>query len=219
MHSTQSIAVDIFGRALPHQGARLSAENQGVHHEQQLVERAQAGDASAAGLLYESYFPKVYRYVVLRVGEPATAEDITEDVFLKMLEAIGSFRFTGAPFSSWLFRIAHNQVIDHHRRRGKGQPAPVDEGIAAPGNADPAVGAPARLHFGELREALQRVTTAQQQVVALRFAAGLSIAETARVMGRSQGAIKALQHSAVQALRRLLAQGGSDLGQTEDYER
>ena len=85
MHSTQSIAVDIFGRALPHQGATLSAENQGVHHEQQLVERAQAGDASAAGFLYESYFPKVYRYVVLRVGEPATAEDMHSRELVSML--------------------------------------------------------------------------------------------------------------------------------------
>ncbi|MBI3953237.1 MAG: sigma-70 family RNA polymerase sigma factor, partial [Chloroflexi bacterium] len=183
-----------------------------MHQDQQLVERAQSGDASAAGLLYESYFDKIYRYVALRVGDPAEAEDITEGVFLKMLEAIGSFRFTGAPFSSWLFRIAHNQVIDHHRRRGKRQAFSLDAAASVPGREDPVSTTETRLQFAQLGTALRGVTEAQRQVIALRFGAGLSIAEVARAMGKREGAIKALQHSAVQALRRALARQGSDLG-------
>ena len=186
-----------------------------MHIEIQLVERAQAGDASAAASLYESYFDRVYRYVTLRVGDRTEAEDITADVFLKMLEALGSFRFTGAPFSSWLFRIAHNQVIDHHRRRGKRQASPLEEAEATPAATDPAEDAQTLLHLAELRAALGVVTEAQRQVVALRFGAGLSIAEVAQVMSRSEGAVKALQHSAVQALRRVLDQRGSSLVETE----
>jgi RNA polymerase sigma-70 factor (ECF subfamily) len=196
-----------------------------VHQEQRLVERAQAGDASALALLYEGYFDKIYRYVALRVGDTAEAEDITEEVFLKMLEAIGTFRFTGAPFSSWLFRIAHNQVVDHHRRLGRRPAAALEAADNLPANEDPVSATETRIHLNEFGAALQQVTEAQRQVIALRFGASLSIAEVAQVMGKREGAIKALQHSAVQALRRSLARQGSDLGivearsRPEDYDR
>lgn len=169
----------------------------------ELVQRAQNRDSDAFGRLYESYFDRVYRYLYLRVGRVEEAEDLTEQVFLRALESIGSFRWTGAPFASWLFRIAHNLLVDHWRRqKGKEYLDPAREIESR--EPDPAYIAELRVRMEEVRGALVQLTEAQRQVIGLRFTAGLSLAETAKIMSRSEGAIKALQHSALAALRRQL---------------
>jgi RNA polymerase sigma-70 factor (ECF subfamily) len=109
------------------------------------------------------------------------------------------------PFSSWLYRIAHNQVVDHLRKKARQATVPIDEMVAS--DEDPREAVEVKLQIEELAQAAKKLTAAQREVISLRFAAELSVAEVARAMGKSEGAIKALQHSAIAALRRVLAAG------------
>ncbi|HEX77030.1 MAG TPA: sigma-70 family RNA polymerase sigma factor [Dehalococcoidia bacterium] len=175
--------------------------------EETLVRRAQSRDEQAWGQLYEMYIDKIYSYIRLRVGDPQDAEDIASQVFLKALQSIGFFKWKGIPFSAWLFRIAHNQVIDH-MRRAKPR-ASLAEGVPTPSGENPELMAEQSLDWEAVRRALTELTPAQRQVIELRFAGGLSTAETAKVMGKKEGAIKALQHSALIALRKRLSTGAN----------
>jgi len=174
-----------------------------VHLEESLVKRAQQRDTAAFAAIYEEYVDRVYRYILLRVGTRVDAEDLTEQVFLKALESIDSFKWRGAPFGAWLFRIAQNLVVDFVRRKSRRQTSPLEEweGVAT---GDPESAVELKLSIEETVAAVARLTEAQRQVIALRFGAGLSIAEAAGAMGKSEGAVKALQHSALVSLRRIL---------------
>jgi RNA polymerase sigma-70 factor (ECF subfamily) len=173
--------------------------------ERETVDRARAGDQQALGDLYDWYMPRVYRYAVARIGNPVEAEDLTEEVFLKMLGAIGSFRWKDVPFSSWLFRIAHNHVATHFRRNAqRGGPTSAIPEEMVDGRHDIAASVEAQMTMEEVRRATQLLPNAQREVIALRFAVGLSIADTAKVLGKREGNIKALQHKAVARLQRLL---------------
>ncbi len=174
--------------------------------EESLVHRAQQRDQQALAQLYGEYFDKIYRYVSIRVGDKIEAEDITQQVFLKALQSIASFRWKGIPFSAWLFRIAHNQVIDYLRKKTKRATVPVDES-AVSSSSDPQLLVERGLDIEQLLSATKRLTEAQREVISLRFAGELSIAEVARIMGKSPGAVKALQHSAIVALRKALSVG------------
>ena len=174
----------------------------------QLVHLAQQGDASSFGRLYERYFEKVYSYLAFKLGSRTDAEDVTEQVFLKALESLGSYKWTGVPFQAWLFRIAHNMMVDTLRRRARRPSEPIDEAMSLSDErraADPEAMLAERLSREELLGAVDRLTALQKQVISLKFAAGLPNAEVARLMGKSEGAVKALQHAAVAALQRHLA--------------
>ena len=173
-----------------------------VQDEESLVRRAQQNEQEAFAQLYESYFDKIYRYVAIRLGDKMEAEDVTQQVFLNALRSISSFKWKGIPFSAWLFRIAHNQVVDYYRRK-KRTAVPLDESLASKDD-NPQLLAEQKLDIEKLLSATKRLTEAQREVISLRFAGGLSIAEVAKVMDKSQGAIKALQHSAIVALRKTL---------------
>ncbi|MFQ5874627.1 MAG: sigma-70 family RNA polymerase sigma factor [Dehalococcoidia bacterium] len=175
-----------------------------MQSEERLVRSAQAGDDRAFEQIYEEYFDKVYRYIAVRVGNQPDAEDLTEEVFLKALEAIGSFEWRGISIAAWLFRIAHNVVVDHLRRVSKRQTMPIEESVPC-GDPSPHDKATINIAMDRLKEALGQLTQAQQQVLSLRLAGGLSIAETARVMGKTEGAVKASQHSALVAIRRIFS--------------
>jgi RNA polymerase sigma-70 factor (ECF subfamily) len=175
-----------------------------VQDEESLIRKAQQRDQVALTQLYEENFDKIYRYIVLKIGDRTEAEDLTQQVFLNALKSISSYRFKGMPFSSWLYRIAHNQVVDYHRKRSRRATVPLDESIAA-GRDDPERTTEKKLQIEELAQAAKQLTAAQQEVISLRFTGDMSIAEVARVMGRSVGAVKALQHSAVVVLRKVLA--------------
>ena len=169
-----------------------------------LVDQAASGNFYAFGQLYEMFLDKIYRYAYYQVKDKMTAEDITETVFMKAWKQIATCKGQGATFSAWLYRIAHNQVVDHWRKKSRRPTVPIDETIAA-GDSDPRHEAERKMEIEELAVATQKLTAAQREVISLRFAGELSVAEVARVMGRSEGAIKALQHSAIAALRRVLA--------------
>ncbi len=174
-----------------------------MHDEESLVQRAKQHDQEAFTQLYEKYFDKIYRYVSLKVGDRMEAEDITQQVFLKAIKSISSFRWKGFPFSSWLFRIAHNQVVDYLRKKTKRETVALDDTLLA-SDDDPQLAFERKLDIEQLALATKKLTRAQQEVISLRFAGDLPIAQVAKVMGRSEGAVKALQHSAVVALRKEL---------------
>ena len=171
-----------------------------------LVRAAQEGNLSAFGSIYESLFPKVYRYVAARVGYGPEAEDIAQEVFLKAINSLDKFQFRGPPFTSWLFRIAHNLVVDRvrHTKSASGPVVPLDEALVLPDAHNVETQTLQALDIEVLRGALGRVSELQRQVVLLRFIAGLALAETAVAMNRKENTIKALQHSALAALRRIM---------------
>lgn len=170
-----------------------------------LVARAQQGDAEAFGLLYDRYLDLVFRYVYYRVGTKALAEDLVSETFLRALRRIGTFEWQGRDFAAWLITIARNIVADHFkssRFRLEVSTADMldadraDEGIEA-GVLDGITNA-------ALVEAVRKLNGEQQECVVLRFLQGLSVLETAQAMGKSEGAIKALQYRAVRTLGRML---------------
>jgi len=177
-----------------------------VQDEESLVRRAQQRDQEAFAQLYERYFDKIYRYVVIRIGNETEADDMTQQVFLNALHSISSFRWKGAPFSAWLFRIAHNQVVDYLRKKTRQATESLDESLAI-SKSDPQLVVEQRLDIEQLILATKGLTKAQQEVIALRFVSELSTAQVAKVMGKSEGAVKALQHSAIVALRKALSVG------------
>lgn len=148
--------------------------------------------------LYDTYAPKIYRYLFHRLGDQALAEDLTSEVFVRFLRA----RPDPDNVQAFLYRMAHNLIIDHVRQRRPNQP--LDEELIA-ADHDPAHLAATALETARLRRALQQLTPDQQQVVVLRFLEELSIADVAQIMRKPPGAIKALQHRGLAALRDLLA--------------
>ncbi len=164
-----------------------------------LVERLKGGDAEAAASLYRLYADPLYRYFVYQTRDPDLAADLTSEVFLRMLENIGRYNHRGIPFRAWLFKIAQNLVIDHYREQAKLAPRKAD--LPEAGAEDPE---PADVDRDRLVAALNRLTAEQRQVVLLRFVEDLEIKEVAAILGKTEGAVKALQHRAIAALRRLL---------------
>ncbi len=171
------------------------------------VGRAQKGDAAAFAVLYEDYYDRIFRYVSFKTGNSLEAEDITAEVFVKMLESIDSFRWQGYQFSSWLFRIAHNLVVDHFRKRGRRHIVALDDAPAAATEYNPDLDRKldVDMSMAPVREAMKDLTDLQREVISLRFAAGLSVAETARAVGKKDNAVKALQHAGIKKLRGLLS--------------
>jgi len=171
--------------------------------EAELVHQAIAGDPAAFGHLYELYLDRIYQYIYYRVGCPTDAEDLTEQVFLKAWEAMPRYREQGVPFSAWLYRLAHNLVVDFHRTRkveDELQETVLDR------QAGPDEQLERQLTAAQLAEAIQRLTPDQQQVILLRFVQGLDHESVARVMQRNAAAVRALQHRALIALRAGLEQ-------------
>ncbi len=171
------------------------------------VGRAQKGDAAAFAVLYEDYYDRIFRYVSFKTGNSLEAEDITAEVFVKMLESIDSFRWQGYQFSSWLFRIAHNLVVDHFRKRGRRHIVALDDAPAAATEYNPDLDRKRDVDMSmvPVQEAMKDLTDLQREVISLRFAAGLSVAETARAVGKKDNAVKALQHAGIKKLRGILS--------------
>jgi len=176
-----------------------------VQDEESLVQRAKQHDQEAFARLYDEYFDKIYRYVALKIGDKTEAEDMTQQVFLKALQSISSFKWKGVPFSAWLYRIAHNQVVDYLRKKKRRPATLMDESlVSSDGENNPQLMAERDIDTEQLLAATQWLTEAQREVISLRFTSELSTAQVAEIMGKSQGAIKALQHSAIVSLRKAL---------------
>jgi RNA polymerase sigma-70 factor, ECF subfamily len=169
-----------------------------------LVERAQQGDRAALEDLYLIHFDRIYGYLHVSVGNRQDAEDLTTQTFLKMLESIGKFRWQSAPFSAWLFRIAHNLAMDHFRAGKRWQPEEEvpelepDESTSAEAGALESIGRKSML------ELIDDLSPEQQQVLTLKFVFNFANAETATILGKTEGAIKSLQHRALVSLQKQL---------------
>ena len=177
-----------------------------MQDEASLIRRAQENDREAFREIYETYFDKIFRYLAIKTGDRTEAEDMTQQVFLKALQSISSFKWKGVPFSAWLYRIAHNQVIDYYRKQKK-KAVTLQDDTRVAADDDPQEMAEKRVDIEQVLAAAQNLTDAQREVISLRFSSDLSTAEVARIMGKSQGAVKALQHSAIVSLRRTLLVG------------
>ena len=171
--------------------------------EARLIQRAQQGDRAAFAEIYERHQPAVYRYIYYRVGDTPTAEDLTGAVFVRVVEKIDGFVYRGRPLLTWLYTIARNAVIDYQRHSGQAVMLPIDERLVAEGE-DVEGTVDRGLTQERLAAALTHLTEDQRQVILLKFIEEMSNEETARVVGKSVGAVKALQHRALAALQRVL---------------
>ena len=172
-----------------------------------LVERAQAGDRAALEELYLIHFDRIYSYLHVTVGNRHDAEDLTTQTFLKMLEAIGKFRWQSAPFSAWLFRIAHNLAMDHFRANKRWQP---EEDVPEPEPDDSTsaeAGALESIGRTSMLDLIDGLSLEQQQVLTLKFVFNFANAEAASILGKTEGAIKSLQHRALVSLQKQIEQG------------
>jgi RNA polymerase sigma-70 factor, ECF subfamily len=173
--------------------------------------RAAQRDPAAFGPIYRRYLDGVYGYAFYLLGDHHDAEDVTERTFLAALGAIGRFRDTGSSFRSWLFRIAHNEIVNALRSRGRRRSVSLD---GLDGNAsselDPAAAAVAGDEARRLRGAVATLSEDRRQVVVLRFVDGLSTREIGDVLGRSEGAVRVLQHRALRELSRAIEASDSD---------
>ncbi|MFD7709160.1 ECF subfamily RNA polymerase sigma factor, BldN family [Streptomyces sp. NPDC059785] len=193
------------GRSAATPTARRPAADSDSARMMALVERAQAGEADAFGRLYDQYSDTVYRYIYYRVGGKATAEDLTSETFLRALRRIGTFTWQGRDFGAWLVTIARNLVADHFKSSRFRLEVTTGEMLDANEvERSPEESVLESLSNAALLDAVRRLNPQQQECVTLRFLQGLSVAETARVMGKNEGAIKTLQYRAVRTLARLL---------------
>jgi RNA polymerase sigma-70 factor (ECF subfamily) len=170
-----------------------------------LVGRAIAGDADAFGKLYLRHVDAIYRYVFLRVGNASDAEDLTEQVFLKVWEALPGYEQRGKPFINWVYRIAHNVAVDHHRQRRPLAATPLlEEEHWESGEPSALTQVIQAEQATSLASAISQLSEDQQQVTVLRFVEGLRHAEVADIIGKSEGACRVIQYRALAALKEIL---------------
>jgi RNA polymerase sigma-70 factor (ECF subfamily) len=168
-----------------------------------LLERAREYDPQALAAIYDAYAEPIYRYLYRFVGDAAQAEDLTSEVFTKLLQVLNTRRAPCEKLQGWLYRVAHNLAVDWWRKQARQVHTSLQEELISDG-ASPAAVVETRLVLQQLRAAIAQLTPDQQRVILLRFGEGYKIAEVAHLMGKSVGAVKVLQHRAVKRLRKLL---------------
>lgn len=168
--------------------------------------KAGALDPEALASIYDEYHPLIYRYIYRQVGDGEVALDLAADVFRNLLAAVHQGRGMPQQLSAWLYRVAHNAIVDYYRRQKFRRYLPLDEEIPAEG-ADPADSAENNISAAQVRAALSALSPDQRQVILLKFFEGCSNEEVAEVLAKPVGAVKSLQHRALAALHRALAGG------------
>jgi RNA polymerase sigma-70 factor (ECF subfamily) len=172
-----------------------------------LVRSAQKGNVSAIGELYDRYNERIFKYVLIRVSNKRRAEDLTGEVFARMITHLHDYREMGIPFSSWLYRIAFNLVVDYYRKEKNRAPIlPAHQAQLATQDDDPVVIVEHRLTVEKLQLALDKLDESQREVIILRFLVGLSLREVAGGLDKTVAAVKSLQHRGLVALRLALVQ-------------
>jgi RNA polymerase sigma-70 factor (ECF subfamily) len=173
--------------------------------ESRLLERAREFDAQALAEIYDRYAGPIYRYLYRYLGDAAQAEDLTSEVFLKLLHVLNTRRAPRDRLQGWLYRVAHNLAMDWFRRESKTTTWALDERLVAEGDS-PSTAMEKLQTQQRLRAAIGSLTPEQQQVILLRFGEGFKITEVSQLLGKSEGAIKIMQHRAIKRLRKLLAE-------------
>jgi RNA polymerase sigma-70 factor (ECF subfamily) len=167
-----------------------------------LVKRAQGGQVEAVGELYDRHYTRIFRYLWSRVRDPHLAEDLTGEVFARMVRDLPGYRPRGVPFQAWLYRIAHNLAVDHQRMAGRHPQVSLDAaaGMSAEGQ-DPVDRVERQLTVERVEKALNALAPNLREVVVLRFLVGLSLKEAAAALDKTVAAVKSLQHRGLVALR------------------
>lgn len=168
----------------------------------ELIKRAQDGHGEAFGGLYDKYLPRIYRFVFLKVSNKQIAEDLTQQVFLSAWQNIRNYRHKGFPFTSWLYQIARNAVIDHYRTEKIHLELAEAEEVGE--TAALAIELDNKLSMEEVRKGLKRLPQHYQDVILMRFIEELTPREVAAAMNKSEGAIKVLQHRALAELKKVI---------------
>ena len=173
-----------------------------------LVKRAQGGDVEAVGELYDRHHTRIFRYLWSRLRDPHLAEDLTGEVFVRMVSDLPRYRLRGVPFQAWLYRIAHNLAVDHQRSQGRHPLVSLDdaESLKTEGQ-DPETRVERQLTVERVERAMETLDPTQREVIVLRFLVGLSLREAAATLDKTVGAIKSLQHRGLVALRATLNAG------------
>ncbi|MBN1427772.1 MAG: sigma-70 family RNA polymerase sigma factor [Anaerolineae bacterium] len=173
--------------------------------EHSLMRQAQAGDRMALGELYSQHWPAIFRYLYYRVGDRQAAEDLSAEVFTRMLESLPRYRSTGVPFKAWLFRIARNLAVDHFRKAGKQVAVSLDPEMENHMEEEPSSRVEKNLTNARLQSALSTLNADQRDVVIMRIIGEMPIGEVAQSLGKSEDAVKGLQRRGLIALRHTLA--------------
>ena len=178
-----------------------------------LLRRAQRQDREAWSTLYDQFYPRVFAFLMTRLHDSMLAEDLASDVFVNALRAISTYEERGLELTAWLFRIAHNRLIDHYRRSGIRQSTSLDEFE----QAETTTGSPSPNSHSmgadkiDIQNALQALGDDQRQVIHLRFVEGFTSGEVAVVLGKSLASVKILQHRALKALKNALGSKEAEL--------
>lgn len=167
-----------------------------------LIIRAKSADPHALATIYERYSPAIYRYIYYRVGDVELAEDLHAEVFLRMIEGMERYEDRGWPISAWLYRIAHDRTIDSLRRKYRRKQVPLE--VWSDTCDGPDMEIEGEIDHEELWQSIGQLTETQREVIVLRFINNLSVQAVAERLGRTEGAVKALQHRALQTLNRLM---------------
>ena len=178
----------------------------GATDERALVRAARAGDADAVGSLFDLHYSTIFRFIYVRTGRVEDAEDLAQEVFVRMVGAIERYQERGAPFRAWLLQIAANLVRDHYRRRGTRPPASSTDapGFDIAGDDDPTETVARQLALRDVAKAMEKLSPAEREVMQLRFGADLSVAETAAALGKNENTVKQLTFKALGKLRKAL---------------
>lgn len=171
-----------------------------LNREQKLIHAAQQGDQQAFAELYRAYVDKIYRYIFFRVGNAETADDLTSEVFLRVVESLPGYQDRNVPFLAWLYRVAHARVVDHYRREHPTEQIEEIEDRELSTEDDLDGELMTTYHQETIRTALRTLTDEQQQVIILRFVENYNLQQTAQVLGKTISAIKVMQHRAIKAL-------------------
>jgi len=155
--------------------------------------------------LYEEYYDRIARYAFVHIGDRADSQDLAGEVFLKALKSLDSYQERGVPMQAWLFKIAHNLVVDYLRRKAKLRAEATDMELLQVGDEDPIEEAETKIRMEKVTEAMKKLTADQRQVISLRFMAGLASKEVAQAMKKTDGAVREMQRAAIEKLRTLLA--------------
>jgi len=153
--------------------------------------------------LYEEYYDKIARYVYTRIGDRTEAEDLAGEVFLKALQSLKSYKERGIPMQAWLFRIAHNLVVDHLRKATRLKTVTIDT-VPVKADVDPVTAVEKNIELERLTRAMEQLTREQREVLGLRFFGGLTSKEAGSILHKSDGAIREMQRAAIEKLRKLL---------------
>ena len=170
----------------------------------EVVRLAREGDSAAMTELYEHYRSRIYGYLFYRVGDTHQAEDLTAEVFLRVVEKLPGYRFQAIPFQAWLFQIARNLAIDHYRKTNAHPMVELDANLIT-NHESPEQATERSVIARQLKQALDRLTTEQCDVIVLRFLVGMPVQQVAETLNKSEGSVKALQARGLEALHRMLS--------------